>query len=64
MSESYQLQLVLFPEIDVSVARCICSRKCDCENVLKGLTSNSCPEHNFNPEPNPNCNEETHWFEI
>jgi len=35
--------------------RCVCPIECDCANPDQGLCSNSCPIHNENPDPDPDC---------
>ena len=35
--------------------RCICPVECDCQDSDNGLCSNSCPVHNENPVPDPDC---------
>ena len=53
-------QLFLF-EVD----ECICTRVCDCQSPDSepALCSNECPEHNFIPQPHPECNMEKHWWQ-
>lgn len=45
-----------------SLQKCICTKTCDCANPppteeAEGVwcVSNECPEHNDDPEPNPEC---------
>lgn len=45
---------------------CICTRSCDCQapDDEPALISNECPEHNFHPEPSPECRADVHWWDV
>lgn len=40
--------------------KCICPTKCDCQDPDNGFKSNSCPLHNSNPDPDPECLADLH----
>lgn len=35
--------------------KCLCPTKCDCQDPDNGYCSNSCPIHNEDPDPDPDC---------
>lgn len=47
------------------MSSCICARECDCEKPPDKsdlwMISNECPEHNWNPAPDPDCEAAKHW---